>query len=273
MKSSSFRSIVLPALIASSAAFSIFTLPLTSSKTAELAVNLPPVISRWTTPVLANQHKDSSIRHVGFAILSSVLIGVGTAELMRQRRLRLAQQQNLLDQALAVEGEEEATVSWIEGASAESLMGATDMWQPPSDESQLQPWASAPISDTESFREIMELNWQEFSASSNDPAKLSNSADSSETDSSEAPEPAYPSTYRIQVPGNQRLLAIQVDGDYYSFYRRRATAEQARSVINQLQRRGKKAIMTPDQKGYGVWMHQPEAVLDIASWSAFKPAG
>lgn len=80
-------------------------------------------------------------------------------------------------------------------------------------------------------------------------------------------------TYRIQVAGsNQRLLAVKHQGEYYSFLRLRSTRGQAEQAISHLQKQGKNAIFLPHERGFSIWVHQPNAYLDATSWETAQAA-
>lgn len=275
MNSSPFRSIILPALVASSATFSLLTLPLASSKTVELSTRLPAALSRWITPALTAHHRDMPIRHIGVAIVSSVLVGAGTAETMRQRRQRALAHEDLLNQALSVDGEEESPDVWTDPLAMEGAIDdAADTWRPDPEAAQVEPWSSQTFNRSENQAATSASSWQELIQLAGEEMDTPNPHGDTANAMEQAPEnAAYPITYRVRVSGNQRLLAIQVDGEYYSFYRRRDTVEKARAVMMQLQRRGKTAIIAPDAKGYSIWVYQPEAVLDVASWQTLQSAG
>lgn len=106
MNNSPFRRIVLPALLASSAGFAALTWPMAADRASQISQRLPQPISYWVdSTLIPKQHKEFSIRYIGFAILSSVAIGIGTAKAMRTRQGLMQRHPGLLDQVLLAENE------------------------------------------------------------------------------------------------------------------------------------------------------------------------
>jgi hypothetical protein len=78
-------------------------------------------------------------------------------------------------------------------------------------------------------------------------------------------------TCRIKIRGSQeRLLALQLEEKYYSFFRVRASLEQALTVVSNAEKRGETALVTPHARGYAVWVYQPDARLDSADWENWR---
>jgi hypothetical protein len=124
MDDSPFRRIVLPALLASSAGFAALTLPLASDQAALLSQRLPHPLNYWVdSALMTSQDKEFSIRYIGFAILSSVSIGVGTAGAMRRREAKAQRHQGLLNEVLAERGDPGPTLGRNSGTDtrAESV--------------------------------------------------------------------------------------------------------------------------------------------------------
>lgn len=66
-------------------------------------------------------------------------------------------------------------------------------------------------------------------------------------------------TDRIKVPHlKQRLLAILVNGEYYSFFRAEKTGEKVQDVIAKLGHKIQKTVITKTEKGYVIWAFEPE---------------
>lgn len=247
----------------------MLTMPMTSRKAIQISAHLPAPVSQWVAPALAQQHKQFSIRYVGVAIMSSVLVGVGTAEAMRLRQARIRRQQALW-QGVDVVASDASSASWLQtaGQVEGQLSGLKDLT------ASLEPTTLPAWGDQIDQRHDTEsvLDW---AALLDGPIKSAPDDHLSSPDLvPSAPLLAVQPTYRIQTAeGNQRLLAIKVNGDYYSFYRQRPTAEKADAVAAQLQRRGKTTIVTADAKGHTIWVHQPGARLDQSCWSALQSAG
>ncbi|MGF1567373.1 MAG: hypothetical protein ACFCVD_04780 [Nodosilinea sp.] len=252
MTTSPFRGIVLPALLASSAGFALLTWPMTFPNATSLSTRLPTPVSRWimASPKI-DQHEEFSIRYVGVAILSSVVIGIGTAETMRSRQFRAQRRQTLLQTALTT----------VEPLNQNQL----SPWSDPEDLGMPYPLSLGETSSLDGAAadpaQGLPLDWVALLQSPPD-------ADSQRLSTASVKPPlTVLESYRpcrIQAVDGQRYLAIQVGGDYYRFYRRRPSLDKAQSLVNQLQRWGSVVTITHDDKGYGIWVHQPDAQLDSA---------
>lgn len=85
MSSFPLRTVILPAVLISSAVFSTLTLPFVLLK-EPIAIDIPPLLSGGRIePMFDAENKDVAIRYVGIAILLSVGAGIGTVELLRAR--------------------------------------------------------------------------------------------------------------------------------------------------------------------------------------------
>jgi hypothetical protein len=85
MSSFPLRTVILPAVLVSSAVFSTLTLPFVLLK-EPIAIDIPPLLSGGRIePMFDAENKDVAIRYVGIAILLSVGAGIGTVELLRAR--------------------------------------------------------------------------------------------------------------------------------------------------------------------------------------------
>ena len=73
-------------------------------------------------------------------------------------------------------------------------------------------------------------------------------------------------TYRIRVPHRQdTLLAILVEGDYYSLVRSHTNQEKVMELATRLYQLGDRVIITFVDQKYAVWVLQPEAYLEWMS--------
>lgn len=69
---------------------------------------------------------------------------------------------------------------------------------------------------------------------------------------------------RIKVPHlERRLLAIIVDGQYYSFFRAETTKEKVLEIIAKLSHRVQKTVITKTEKGYFIWAWEPEVKYEV----------
>lgn len=242
MDNSPFRRIVLPALLASSAGFAALTWPMASDRAVQVSERLPQPLSRWVdSALITNQHKEFSIRYIGFAILSSVAIGIGTAEAMRTRQGRVQRRQGLLDQVLRADEDQTALGGDRLPANPLDTVDSTDL---------------AVVSD-KTVSIAAALDWASLLHTTSE-----NHAES-DLLSSAMDEHAL---YHIQGADQCRCLALAVEGEYYRYYRNRPDLDRARALVQQLQRQGKRALATWDDTGYVVWMHQPEQPQQIIPW-------
>ncbi|MBD2106657.1 hypothetical protein [Nodosilinea sp. FACHB-13] len=249
MDNSPFRRIVLPALLASSAGFAALTWPMASDRAVRVSEQLPQPLSYWIdSALITNQHKEFSIRYIGFAILSSVAIGIGTAEAMRVRQGRVQRHQGLLDQVLLADDQQED----LEGDRL-------------------------PIADT-----INQFHSIELAAASHDGALTATTAKTTTALDWASLLPAAPDAqakveltsspmnehalYHIQGADQCRSLALAVEGEYYRYYRNRPDLDKAQMLVQQLQQQGKRALTTMDDNGYVVWVHQPERPQQAVPW-------
>ncbi|MGB3137965.1 MAG: hypothetical protein WBG38_15610 [Nodosilinea sp.] len=242
MDNSPFRRIVLPALLASSTGFAALTWPMASDQAVQVSDRLPSPIGQWVNSAFVTQQsKEFSIRYIGFAILSSVAIGIGTAEAMRSNQRRLQRRQSMLDEVL-------------EATSERPLVDPADM-----DYASVSPAKVArfPEADTST------LDWSSL---------LADSSTSSETLDLEDIEALSTATedhalYHVQGADQQRYLALAVEGEYYRYYRNRPTLDKANSLVQQLQQQGKKSIATLDDDVYVVWVQETEPPQQAIPWA------
>ncbi len=247
MDDSPFRRIVLPALLAAGVGFAGLTWPLASDRAARLSERLPDPLGRWADSALMTyQHKEFSIRYIGFAILSSVAIGIGTAEAMRSHQRRVQRRQGLLDKVLA-EADQEHPL-----ADASSLDRLSASGTEPS-----------PPHCLGGVETDVALDW----------ASLLRVPSVSEESEPEAGEMLtipidQQSLYHLEGSDQNSCLALAVEGEYYSYYRSRPNLDKARSLVQYLQRRGQQAIATWDDSGYVVWVHRPTGAVQATPWTA-----
>lgn len=288
MTVSPFQKIIFPAVLASSAVFAALTLPLSSVSNLNTDAPLPDPIKQWFSPLLHHEQKKVSIRYVGFSIISSVAAGVGTAELMRlsqshqrRRQQRQVELQQLFEHSTA---EEPADVDLTAdqpidiGAESDRIFGAmqTPNWLSAIAHQALPVWSSevdweAQPSSSLLSAELSSEPWQRGASTSALPVDSPQAPAAATEAAAKAPAilPSRQRTYRIQLPGSdQRVLAIQIDGEYYSFLRLRPTREQAIALLSGLEQRGQVGAVTPHGQGYAVWIKQTQATghTDWQQW-------
>ncbi len=242
MPRSPFRHIVLPALLAASTGFALFTWPMASANTSRLVARLPEPIRGWVTPALTTvDHKEVSIRYVGFSILGSVAIGVGTAKVMRVQQSRTQHQQALLNQLLP--SDPEAAEPW--SVPLDQMSHETT---PPDHAALVDP--SVPWDSRGAAPGVLDnpppLDWSQLSQQE---AELTLSGIL-------ATPLADHQIQRMAGDDQQQQLVIRVGGIAYSFYRHRPTLEKAQHLLVWLEQQGRPAIATQDSLGYGVWVRQ-----------------
>ena len=250
MQRSPFRHIVLPALLAASSGFALLTWPMASANASRMVTRLPEPARGWVTPALTTvEHKEFSIRYIGFSILTSVAIGVGTAKVMRVHQSRTQHRQALLNQLLP------------------TSPAAADPWPVPLDLDHDSPDHGSPDHESpidtavfwgaggvapDGLDSPSTLDWSQLSQLEAEPAV-----------SVELPLAGVLATplvdqqvHRLAGNDQQQRLAIRVGGMVYSFYRHRPTLEKAQHLLVWLEQQGRTAIATQDSLGYGVWVRQ-----------------
>lgn len=244
MDDSPFRRIVLPALLASSAGFAVLTWPVASDYGTVVSQRLPHPLSHWAdSALITSQHKEFSIRYIGFAILSSVAIGVTTAGVMRRQQTRHQRHQRLLKDALATP-DPIAVTSAVEEVSDRPATPLGEV---------VNSAAIAPHRPT--------LDWAELlrSPAPEEPA-LAAAVLSTPTEAHQI--------CQIREVSQHHCLALKMGNEYYRFYRQRPSLERTQALVQQLQRQGQRAIATRDGSGYVVWVHQPDPIHPVSPWPA-----
>ena len=73
-------------------------------------------------------------------------------------------------------------------------------------------------------------------------------------------------TCHIRVPEEaQRLSAIALDGNFYSFFRALKDPAKALGLLLKLAARGNEVAMTLTSKGYVIWVHEPDGTLAVSA--------
>jgi hypothetical protein len=69
-------------------------------------------------------------------------------------------------------------------------------------------------------------------------------------------------TCHICIPdSNERMAAIAVNKQYYSFFKTVKERDKALSVLSKLQVKGNNALIAKNPKGYSIWVLEPTAYL------------
>jgi len=292
MTNYSLSNILLPAVVISSAVFSTLTVPIALIKSEPVAVEVPPFFSAEIQPIFNGEHKDIAIPYIGFAIVASVGTGIAVVEVTRRwQAYREAVnsseslpdiEQNLennqvvespdyrpevsaLEIPLSEEGLFSPTlnVSHVEmeaqpfkASVAEQLVDATPILG-----SQLnlpvQTLFISKVSGELNLSQALQENDLELLASS----EISVGTKELELTLSNILESCkHYQTCRITVPHlKQRLFAILINNEYYSFFRVEKTKEKVLEIMVKLGHQVEKMAITQTAKGYVIWNLEPEA--------------
>ncbi|HEY9903542.1 MAG TPA: TetR family transcriptional regulator [Candidatus Sericytochromatia bacterium] len=295
MTSYSLSNILLPAVFVSSAIFSTLTVPFALIKSEPVAVELPPLFSGEIQPIFNGEHKDVAIPYIGFAIVASVGAGIATVEVSRRwqayresmliQKLSPASEQSTEDkealnlpeyrpEASAIDLPIKDEVLWDQDLSTansvtEDQFITVEAIEQVVDVTQLgiphQTIAPSTVSEKFNFSSAPQENHLESLVSTNaitkDAVPDLNFDFSKILDS----EQQY-QTCRIKVPHlKQRLFAILVNGEYYSFFRSEKTKNKVLEIMAKLSHRMEKTVITKTEKGYVIWNLEPEVSSKILS--------
>ncbi|MEM9001891.1 MAG: hypothetical protein AAGE59_00045 [Cyanobacteria bacterium P01_F01_bin.86] len=71
-------------------------------------------------------------------------------------------------------------------------------------------------------------------------------------------------TCHIRAPEEpQRLSAIALEGKFYSFFRALREPTKTLGLLLKLTARGNQVAMTPTNRGYVIWVHEPDSTLAL----------
>jgi hypothetical protein len=216
-----------------------------SDHAVQVSDRLPEPFSHWVdSALITHQHKEFSIRYIGFAILSSVAIGIGTAEAMRSRQGRSQRRQSLLDEVIEATSDRPL----VDPADIDYASAQTDT-------------EAASLAETE--RPTPTLDWASL---------LQGTAKTNPQDMASAEVELLSTTiedhalYHIQGANQHHCLALAIQGEYYRYYRSRPSLDKAQGLVQQLQQQGKKAIATLNDSGYVIWVHESEPPQQAIPW-------
>lgn len=301
MTASPFSKIIFPAILTSSTVFASLTLPLTALESNKVANSLPVSLKERVSLLLSHDQEKLSIRYIGFSILASVATGVGVAELMRIQQARRQRKDDLVQ---LLEDADSSNLSneadWRSGEAVNFSKTSADVftvskpvnWLSDLEETTTSAWPTSENPKQEQ-PELAAFTALSASLSLSKPTQshesLPSKASSYSVEMLTLPTQLHPNsrktqgldlttldevsqhTCRIKVRGSQeRLLALQLEEKYYSFFRVRASLEQALTVVSNAEKRGETALVTPHARGYAVWIYQPEARLDSSDWENWR---
>lgn len=296
MSSYDLSNILLPAVLISSAVFSTLTLPFALIKNEPILVELP-YFSGEIPPIFNKEHKDIAIPYIGFSIFASVGAGIASVEVNRRwqaYRSALKEEENLptLQQNSPENGlpqealnlpEYRPEVSAIDLSSKEEVLGIQSLSVSNTliETNQIDVEAPAQIFDVTQlvdFKSILPENTRDFWSSSeslnfsqadpeNNLVQLGESELGSDSAVQELPfafsnilqsRDQY-QTCRLEVPHlKRRLFAVIVAGEYYSFLRAEKTWDNVLETIAKLGHLLEKTVITKTEKGYVIWVWEPE---------------
>ncbi|NEP58853.1 MAG: TetR family transcriptional regulator [Symploca sp. SIO2G7] len=283
MNNSSLSSVLLPAVFVSSAVFSTLTIPFALIRSEPVVVELP-FYSGEIQPIFDGQHKQVAIPYIGFAIVVSVGAGMATVEANRRlREIRKSALQKKLSSSLQLlSGDKEAqpeAVKLPEYLPKADAVAATATFKPMdfSTNGEVLSLQSLTESNTAKATTLIGVETPEpviapqgtTFATSTVLEKLDLPQVSDENDSEHCSwdlgfnkileSPQEYQTCRIKVPHlARRLFAIEVNGEYYSFFRALETKEKVLEVMTKLGSSVEKTAITKTPKSYVIWVWEPK---------------
>ncbi|NEQ70126.1 MAG: TetR family transcriptional regulator [Symploca sp. SIO2D2] len=289
MNNSPLSSVLLPAVFVSSAVFSALTIPFALIRSEPVIVELP-FYSGEIQPIFDGQHKEVAIPYIGFAIVVSVGAGIATVEANRrlQEMRKLALEKKLSSSPELLLGNEEAQLEPLklpEYQPKADAVVSTATFKPMdfSRNGEVLSLQSLTQSNTAEAATLIAVETPEpvvvpqkaAFATSAVSERLDLPQVSDENNSEQAPwdlgfnkileSPQEYQTCRIKVPRlARRLFAIEVNGEYYSFFRALETKEKVLEVMTKLGSSVEKTAITKTPKSYVIWAWEPEADLKIS---------
>ena len=282
MNNSPLSSVLLPAVFVSSAVFSTLTIPFALIRSEPVTVELP-FYSGEIQPIFDGQHKEVAIPYIGFSIVVSVGAGIATVEVNRrwQKSRKLAREkQSLLNSQLPAEDNEaspeafklpeyrpeaDAAVAVIDFSDKDKVYSHKPLIQPSIPEA-LTPIGVQAVEQTFAPQETTSHSSTVTSTVSEKPNLSTVTSENKRIDywsdlglNKILESPQEYKTCRIKVPHlEQRLFAIEVKGEYYSFFRALETKDQVLEVMAKLGSSVQKTAITKTPKTYVIWAWEPE---------------
>lgn len=302
MTSYPLSNVLLPAVIISSAVFSTLTLPFAFIKKEPLVVELPPLGSTEIQPIFNGEHKDVAIPYIGFSIVVSVGAGIASVEVMRRwnayrESVSAQKQEQNLQPNWSGEGTQQGAINLpeyrpeisaldlpltdeifpnqspitldtapetqaISVENPEQVVDATQLVEPQLTLLQ-QTTTLSTVSEQQNLSPVPdEENSVELRASEDGQESAVRGLDLAASKILES-RTLY-QRCRIKVPHlERRLLAILFEGQYYSFFRAETTKEKVLEIIAKLSHRVQKTVITKTEKGYFIWVWEPEVKYEV----------
>jgi hypothetical protein len=286
--------VLLPAVIISSAVFSTLTLPFAFIKKEPLVVELPPLGSTEIQPIFNGEHKDVAIPYIGFSIVVSVGAGIASVEVMRRwnayrESVSAQKQEQNLQRNWSGEGTQQGAINLPEYRPEISALDLPLTDEIPSPISfDIAPETEAiPVDDSEQVVDAAQLTLLQQTttlSTVSEQQNLSSVPDEENSVELRAAVDGQESAVRgldlaaskilesqtlyqrcrIKVPHlERRLLAILFEGQYYSFFRAETTKEKVLEIIAKLSHRVQKTVITKTEKGYFIWVWEPEVKYEL----------
>ncbi|NEO20766.1 MULTISPECIES: TetR family transcriptional regulator [unclassified Moorena] len=282
--------ILLPAVVISSTIFSSLTLPFVFNKSKPIEVGVKPFFSLEVQPIFHEDHKDLAIPYLGVAILVSVLAGLGTVEVgrqwqkyqasVREKKRQLLQEIESLNQGES-EPEYQPDVSAIALTQKDDLLRYRGL-TPPNTQSFAvqQPHGVVDSNNVIEFKRNRIAQTTGMAVNVNQLKFYPESQNNNSVQLRSSPVPALALLQDLELSSShiiksrqdyqicwinvphlsRRLLAINVDGQYYSFLRLEKTQEQLIAILSKVADQLDKIVITHIDKGYVIWNWEPEVL-------------
>ncbi|MEB3181192.1 MAG: hypothetical protein VKL59_19480 [Nostocaceae cyanobacterium] len=266
-----FSSVIAPALFLSSVIFTTLTLPVALLRNEPLTIDLP-FFRAEIQPVFEGNNNEQAIRYIGSVVVISTAVGLFKVDASRrlylarqaqaEKDLKEAEAENMPQQPLE-EVESEMTVppkgleeelSTSANFDFEALVQAFETIPDsglslPTEAPESQNLELSPVADTvdlaaielgDFFPEYQILDGDELAKKILDPSQYTQC--------------------RVKIPRfQQRLLAVAVNGEYYTFLRAEKTIDKVLETIAKLEQKANQIVITKTEKNYAIWLLEPEA--------------
>lgn len=263
MSNRHIQSVLLPAVLASSAVFSLLTLPFFFYQSQSDSSNDSVWSGANLHHILASENRDLTIRYIGGSMVLSVATGIFVVELQRRWQARVRQS---TIQAAA------------QAKSAAASAPATSAINDPIEPSAFDPAADWLSSERASSREQLPSDWTSATSQQDGVAAERSWSEPSDAPTANPPSPPdvepgsvmklsgdYPTCRIWTNQRRRRLFALHIEGQYYGFFRLLPTSEAAMETAQQLSRRHHRVVVTAVEQQYAVWVWEPEAELELSS--------
>jgi hypothetical protein len=294
MNNSPLSSVLLPAVFVSSAVFSTLTIPFALIKSEPVVVELP-FYSGEIQPIFNGQHKEVAIPYIGFAIVVSVGAGIATVEVNRRwqqsRKSALAKDLSSHPQLFSGDKETQPEAAKLPEyrPEADAAVAATATGAAVNFSTNDQVFSNQSITDHDTTETATLIGIKTLSQVVTPQGTTSHQTTATSTvkerlNLSQVPyenncldlgfnkileSPQEYQTCQIKVPHlERRLFAIEVNGEYYSFFRALETREKVLEVMAKLGSSVQKTAITKTPKSYVIWAIEPQVSGKISKSSS-----